>query len=128
VLGGVERDTKNCFLVEVQDRSQGTLLRMIKKHVRKGSIIYTDGWRGYINIQEWLRMKHFSVNHSRHFVDSDTGVHTNTIEGTWSGIKFNISPRSRVKDLISLHLLEFIWRRDNAKCLWRAFLNLLQDN
>jgi transposase-like protein len=128
VLGGIERGGKNCFLVEVSDRSQETILKMIKKHVRKGSIIYTDGWRGYLNIENLLKIQHFTVNHSETFVDPNTGVHTNSIEGTWSGIKFNISPRNRTKTTITNHLLEYIWRKENKNHLWRAFLNLLKDN
>jgi hypothetical protein len=61
-------------------------------------------------------------------VDPNTGVHTNSIEGTWSGIKFNISPRNRTKTTITNHLLEYIWRKENKNHLWRAFLNLLKDN
>jgi hypothetical protein len=96
--------------------------------VRKGTIIYTDGWRGYLNLEAMLTLKHFVVNHRENFVDPVTGVHTNTIEGTWAGIKFNISPRNRIKSQISLQLLEYTWRKQNKEQLWRSFLNLLKDN
>jgi transposase-like protein len=127
VFGGIEWVNKNCFLIEVSDRSRDTLFKIIKKYVRKGSIIYTDGWRGYINMEEILKLKHFTVNHSETFVDPITGVHTNSIEGTWNGIKFNINPRNRTKSVIDLHLLEYVWRKQNKKYLWRSFLNLIKE-
>jgi transposase-like protein len=128
VLGGVERDTNNCFLAEVPDRSRETLFNTIKKYVKKGTIVYTDCWKGYLNLENILKQKHFTVNHSENFVDPITGVHTNSIEGTWNGIKFNISPRNRVKHKISLHLLEYIWRKQNKQHLWKSFLNMIKND
>ncbi|GBM82544.1 hypothetical protein AVEN_29332-1 [Araneus ventricosus] len=38
------------------------------------------------------------VNHSLHFVDADTGVHTQSIEGTRSAIKRGLNEKKHVKD------------------------------
>ena len=114
------------FLVEVPDRSEATLLRYIQNYVNPGSIIYSDLWKGYQNILPKLGLLHFTVNHSKEFVNLQTGVHTNTIEGSWSRIKQKISNRSRVKETINLHLLEFIWRRNNANNVGQAFLNAIK--
>lgn len=73
------------FAVIVQDRSSATLAPIIGRYVRPGSILHMDCWRGYrdadligMGITEIRR-----VNHSQHFVDPDTGVTTNIIEGNW---------------------------------------------
>lgn len=58
---------------------------------------------------------HKTVNHSKYFKDPKTGVHTNTIEGTWNGIKLGLSPRNRTEKGMMQHLLEYQWRKDNRK-------------
>lgn len=127
VVGGVERTEQRGFFVEpVADRSAETLRDIIQRHVRPGSIVYTDLWRGYCNLGE-LGVTHQTVNHSVHFRDPVTGVHTNTIEGTWAGLKAKIPPRNRTREGVEDHLLEFIWRRRNAERLWTSFLDALRD-
>ncbi|KAF0735209.1 DDE Tnp IS1595 domain-containing protein, partial [Aphis craccivora] len=44
VLGGICRETKECFIVCVPDRSVKTLLPLIQKFIRPGSI-FSDSWR-----------------------------------------------------------------------------------
>lgn len=70
--------------------------------------------------------RHLSVNHSLEYVTSD-GVHTNTIEGTWNGIKMKATARSRTKRGMPSRLIEFIWRRRNEHDLWGAFLRTLRE-
>ena len=53
----------------------------------KGSIIYTDKWKGYNDLSN-IEYEHFCVNHSIEFKIANTNIHTNTIEGTWSWLKF----------------------------------------
>ena len=126
VLGGVERtEVRGMFAVIVPDRRAETIMKVIKKYVRPGSIVYTDMFRSYINLERDLGLIHFTVNHSINFVDSVTGVHTNTIEGTWAGMKFNISPRRRTNLLLRGCLEEFIWRRMFGEDLWNALISAL---
>ena len=42
------------------------------------------------SIQSELGLEYWQVNHSHTFVDPLTGAHTNTIEGTWHGLKLAI--------------------------------------
>ena len=135
VLGGVERTPeRKLFLLEVPDRTAETLINIIKTHVKPHSIIITGCFKSYSTLHNFFR--HLTVNHSIEYVDSTTGAHTNTIEGTWGAIKYRISPRNRTSsvqddgsvsmDGINEFLAEFQWRRKNAHNLWSGFINALQ--
>ena len=52
-------------------------------HVEITSTIHTDCWRGSNGLTVGGFAAHLTVNHSHHFVDSVTSVHTNTIESQW---------------------------------------------
>jgi ISXO2-like transposase domain len=128
LLGGVERTPeKKTFFVPIESRDENTLLDIIERHVLPGSIVHTDLWRGYYNLESELGLRHLTVNHSIQFVNPENGVHTNTIEGTWNGLKLFIPPRSRVKDGIENKIAEFQWRRIHESDLWNAFLQNLKD-
>jgi transposase-like protein len=128
IVGGVERTTeRRIFLVKVENRNTKTLTDIIEKHVLPGSIIITDCWKGYEKLDEKMDATHLTVNHSKSFKDNESGAHTNTIEGTWYGIKRNINPRSRTQETIDGHLFEFIWRRDNQNNLWDSFIDALAN-
>lgn len=125
IVGGIERtDEKKIFLVEVTDRSSKTLIDIIIKHVRPGTIIYTDMWKGYNKISENDYI-HNCVNHSISFKDPETGIHTNTIEGLWNGLKIQIKPRNRTKTNVNEYIMEFIWRRNYKHSIWESFLSTL---
>jgi transposase-like protein len=125
VLGMVEKTPERKIVcLPVDKRDGATLIPLIKKYVHPESIIHTDKWGGYIKLSE-LEYQHFSVNHSKNFVDPITKAHTNTIEGNWSGLKENISKRRRTKKNITLDLLIFMLERKNITELVSYLLNLL---
>ena len=88
----------------------------------------TDLWKGYRWIEDDIDYRHQTVNHSVEFKNSQTGVHTNVVEGTSSAIKRRLSVRSRVRLGIEGHLDEFIWRRKHeAEDLWECFISALRE-
>lgn len=99
VFGGVElTPERRCFAIVVPDRSTETLLPIIASHIAPGSIIRSNFWKAHdiIPFIPGHDYVHEKVNHSKEFV-SDDGVHTNTIEGTWSGIKRVTPVKQRTK-------------------------------
>ena len=87
VFGVVERGSQKVLLFHVPDRSRESLVhRLITTHIQRGTVIYSDQFTPYIPLNQ-LGYIHVSVNHSKNFVDPDSGAHTNTIKGVWALVK-----------------------------------------
>lgn len=108
VLGMVERGTSKTAFIPCPGnaRSASVLIPLIQKFVHTGSVIITDGWRGYGSLSS-LGYHHMVVNHSRGFINPVTGAHTNTIEGLWRHAKLGQDGNRYVND----SLIEYMWRR-----------------
>lgn len=117
---------RNVFTEVVEDRSEQTIINVLQRHVASRSIIWTDCWKGYRNISRIFDVDHQTVNHSREF-KSESGVNTNTVEGTNYALKRFIPPRNRTRSLLGAHLMEFIWRRKNIDSLWEGLLQALKN-
>ena len=94
VFGGIKRVTGESFLVEVEKRDAATLIPIIEEYIQPGSIIYSDQWKAYSSLgSASSSYSHGVVNHSRHFVDPSTGVHTQQVESMWAQVKKNDATR-----------------------------------
>ena len=78
------------YMEIVERRDEATLLPIIRKVTRSGTTIHSDEWKAYINIASKLEFHHQTVNHTLHFVDPETHVHTQNIESYWNKHKHNI--------------------------------------
>ena len=119
VLGGIERGTKNLFLVPVPNRTSRTLIPIIKERVAEGATIYTDCWRAYLALSSH-GYTHRTVNHSRNFVDPDTGAHTQNIERLWRDIRCEVPRFGRKTEHFEGYLAEAQFKvmyRDPAECV-----------
>ena len=72
------------FMKIVENRGAEILLPIIQSVVRPGSIVHSDEWRSYRQIQGRTGLSHRTVNHSINFVEPITGVHTQNIESYWN--------------------------------------------
>ena len=84
--------------------------RLSHPHPTVCTTIYTDMWKAYDSLS-WCGFQHGTVNHSQHFVDPVTGVHTNSIEGSWTHAKKKLKNHSTSEDLFASHLAEYLWRK-----------------
>lgn len=109
VFGIIERISKKVYLKRVERRDANTLNSVIISHVRQGSTIYGDGWRGYSLIGNGYNL--FTVNHRREFVNRENpNIHTNNIERLWRSLKSEI--RGVGVENVDGALSVFIFRRN----------------
>jgi hypothetical protein len=71
IFGGICRETTECFLVEIKDRSASTLLQTIKDNINQGTTIYSDCWSGYKTDElQNAGFQHLTVNHIYNFTST----------------------------------------------------------
>jgi transposase-like protein len=129
VFGIADTSTKPAvtYMQTVAKRDAATLLPIIQKVVRPGSIVYSDEWRAYLQIQPKLGQQHETVNHSVNFVDTSTGVHTQSIESYryWAKTKYKYKIMKGVRsDALPSYLDERMWRDRWGTTTKDAFYNL----
>ena len=125
VFGGREKyDKGKIFMVPVPNRKQSTLIALIKKWIKPGSIIHSDCWKAYTKLSK-LGYTHVTVNHSKQFVDRSTAACTNSIESDWRHAKLHMPKYGTHLGQHAGYLAEFMWRRRNHDK--DKFYELLQD-
>ena len=127
-MGGSEQGGR-FFSVVVPDRTRESLQFVIKKFILPGTHVRSDGWRAYRNLDEIPEFPyvHTAVVHNDSYVN-ELGEHTNTIEGTWNGIKQKI-PKQSYRDALVLqsYLCEQMWRKGHKGREIPAFVQALCD-
>ena len=131
VFGGIDRDSRDCFVVMVDQRNADTLLPIIHQYILPGITIFSDQWAAYNGIangphpQKYI---HLTVNHSRIFVDPVTSTHTQNIENLWMCMK--MKKKSRMGQHVALlytHLIDFMWRRRFGDCPMDYLVRAVQE-
>ena len=117
------------YMEIVQQRDAATLLPIIQAHTAPGTIIHSDDWSAYRRVASLPAVaSHSTVNHSLHFVDPATGVHTQNIESYWDRVKRKIK---RMKGChaheISSYLDEFMWKERFGKTRRACFRNICRN-
>jgi len=125
VFGGIERENKKCFFATVEDRSQRTLLQIIKDNIKPGTTIISNYWKAYDCLDQ-EGFEHLKVNHSLNFVDLDSGTNTNTIESTWRALKKSLSKYGTVKSLYDTYFSQYCARKKYIHGSEDPFLEFLK--
>jgi len=123
VYGILERGGRVSVSI-VQDVSAESLMTETVKRVRRGSIVYTDKWRGYDSLM-FCGYKHLNIDHRYKFKQGK--VYINGIEGFWSFAKERLIKHhgiSRKKFLF--YIKEMEWRYNNrGKDLFEVVVDLM---
>ncbi|KAG0428492.1 hypothetical protein DMUE_5817 [Dictyocoela muelleri] len=124
VFGGVESVSKKCFFRIVEARDKPTLQILIDINVKKGSEVVSDMWRAYIGLEE-KGFLHFTVNHSKEWINKKTGKHTQKIENLWMIAKKKIHKDYGINaNRLQMHLDKFAWEISLNRS-FSVFLSLL---
>lgn len=136
IFGIIERSSNRIILYPVDKRDRDTLVPIIKKHVKPGSTIYSDGWAAYSTLNA-EGFNHFSVIHKVGFkkvyknesTEEEIEVHTNTIEGSWKHAKDHFRKINGTSlSNFEAHLSEVIWRNHTYRegNIYQSFFDLLK--
>lgn len=122
VFGLLERDGR-VYTKVVEDVTAATLMAHIQATTRKGSVYFTDAFRGYQSLRRYG--KHHTVSHAKTLVDRRTKNHINGIEGFWSFAKHILyNYRGVSKYHFPMYLKEIEFRFNHRKeNMFKLFLN-----
>ena len=129
VFGLADTSTHPCtvYMQLVEDRKADTLIPIIERVVRKGSIIHSDQWAAYRQLHNHPDYTYQAVNHSENFVDPETGVHTQAIESYWSNAKLKFKKMKDVSsEQLPSYLDERMWRDRFGATTATAYQNIIK--
>ena len=93
--------------------------------MKEGSVVHTDCWAAYNNINS-IGLHHETLNHSLHFVNPKTGIHTQFIESYWAKQKYRQKKMKGIDgNLIEDYLATFMWWDNVCKKDFQELVNLI---
>lgn len=129
IVFGVLKRNGRVYTEIIPDVKKRSLQAIIRGKVDVGSIIHSDGWRGYDGLVDVGYEKHFRVHHGKsEFVRGKS--HINGIEAFWSFAKVRLHRLKGIhKQTFYLHLKECEWRFNHrGKNVYNVLLNLIRKN
>jgi len=123
VYGILERRGKVSVSI-IGDVSAESLMTETIKKVRRGSVVYTDKWRGYDSLM-FCGYRHLNIDHAHRFKQGK--VYINGIEGFWSFAKERLIKHHGIsKDKFLYYIKEMEWRYNNrSKNLYEQLVEFL---
>ena len=127
VFGIKKRNDGTVYTQIIEHASKATLLPIVKRLVNtKGSIVYTDKWRGYDGLV-FDGYKHFRVNHSKQY-SNRKGTHINGIENFWGFSKQRLAKFHGIsRTTFYLHLKECEFRYNKKHDMLKVLKRKLRD-
>ena len=117
------------YMEVVPRHDAATLLPIIQQHLHPGSVVHSDEWAAYNQVQHLPNVsQHCTVNHSISFTNPINGTHTQNIESYWNRVKTKFKRMKGVhEDMLTSYLDEFMWRERHGKTYNVAMQNLCRD-
>lgn len=110
IIGGLCRETKECFLVRVLEPNAHILLTTIENNVKEGSTVCTDKWCGHdVKKLEDAGLEELKCKYN--FVHSSSDVLTSNVQSVWGTAKCRSKKqRGIARKYMDSYLAEFMWR------------------
>jgi transposase-like protein len=125
VLGLRKRNGK-VYSEIIPDASRNEIMPIIRRTVKSGADIYTDGWRSYDALAIY-GYNHKKVNHEKSEFVRDGNIHVNGIESFWSYAKRRLNKFNGVpKKLFPFYLLESEWRFNHRDDILKEMKKLIR--
>ena len=124
---------KELRMFYVPKRDAKNLVPIIVSNCQSNSEVVSDEWRAYRRLKNH-GFKHFTVNHSKNFVDPKTKRHTQLIECLWNVAKSKLIKRSRgIKESKLPGYLAEEWFRSihiekNGPIIFESILDFVKKN
>jgi transposase-like protein len=115
----------------VPDVEAQTLLPLIGRRVRRGSVVCSDTWKSYTVVAA-KGYVHRLVEHGQGEFSDRRGTHINGLEGFWGYLKRRLAAKGGIRrERLPLYLADYVWRfnhrRLSAAQQVAALLNLLHE-
>jgi len=127
VFGLLKRDGY-VYTQIIKSPQKKEVMPIIKKVVKSGSDIYSDGWRSYDALAVY-GYNHKKVKHAENEFVRDTDTHINGVESYWSWVKRRLSQFNGIpKDRFAKHMLESEWRFNHRDSVSTDLKRLLRQS
>lgn len=123
ILGMIDDETNEIRFEVCTERSAEALTPLIKKHVKEGSIIYTDYWSAYDSLSTYGYYIHNRVYNSD--PDNPSETDAEQIQSQWRHFKTRFH-KVRYSGNFEDWLVNYLWRNDIRKNCLDAFEELLK--
>ena len=120
IVGGIDNNG-NIFQQITHVRDKPTLENIILNNVELGSMIWTDGWKGYKDLS-LIGYQHEVVIHKNGFKRLD-GVHTNRIEAIWGAVKRKYRHiTNKRSELMGYYLSQYDFKRKFSTDTFKIYI------
>ena len=111
----------------VPDVEAKTLLPLIDKRVKEGSVVHSDTFKSYTGVASRGYI-HRLVVHENHEYVSEGGNHINGLEGFWGYLKRKLAAKGGIrKERLKLYLAEYVWRYNHRHLKVKKQVDALLD-
>jgi transposase-like protein len=129
IVFGLFKRQGRVYTEVVPDCSRATLQGVIRGRIEPGSVIHSDGWRGYDGLVDIGYSKHYRVRHGENEF-ANGRAHANGIESFWGYAKTRLARfRGLCRRTFYLHLKECEFRFNHRqRDMYGSILKMCREN